>query len=162
PISLSDYTLFQGDGRYYGIDIGISYKKKGWSQSYQYSLSKSENRFEKLFNNQYFPTTEDSRHQWKILQGYTLSKWHIQSAMFFASGRPFTNVNQILADRDVVEVTDINPDKYQDRLPHYFRWDALIGYTVHLGKKSSLIFEFSCFNILNRLNVKYRQFYFQL
>lgn len=162
PLALSDYTLFEGDGRFYGADLGILYQFKSWSQSYQYSLSKAENRFEYLFDNQYFPGTEDSRHQWKILQGYEWRSWSLQSALIFASGRPFTNVNSILADRDVIQLTDINPNDYQDRLPNYVRWDAVLGYNFKLKSKIRTTIEFSCFNIMNRLNVKYRQFYFQL
>ena len=162
PLALSDYTLFEGDGRFYGADLGILYQYKSWSQSYQYSLSKAENRFNKLFDNQYFPGTEDSRHQWKILQGYEWQHWSIQSALIFASGRPFTNVNSILADRDVIQLTDINPNDYQDRLPDYVRWDAVLGYNFKINSKIRTTIEFSCFNIMNRLNVKYRQFYFQL
>ncbi|MFZ1703772.1 MAG: TonB-dependent receptor [Saprospiraceae bacterium] len=162
PLSLSDYTLFVGDGRYYGVDVGFTWKVGEWNQSYQYSLSKSENRFEKIFQNQYFASIDDSRHQLKIVQGYSLGKWYTQAIVLYASGRPYTNVNQILEGKDKVNFKDIENGIYQDRLPDYIRWDMVLGVQLKALKNLTTKIEFSCFNIMNRANVKYRQFYFQL
>ncbi|MBK6363119.1 MAG: TonB-dependent receptor [Saprospiraceae bacterium] len=161
-LSINDYTLFRGEGRYYGFDFGINYSKNNWYQSYQYSLSYSENRFEKLFNNQYFPSIEDSRHQAKIIQGYHYKNIYGQSALIYASGRPYTNVNQILESKEQINIADIETGEYQDRLPDYLRWDVAMGITFNIMKKWQSKFEISCFNVLNRKNVKYRQFYYQV
>lgn len=161
-LSINDYTLFKGEGRYYGFDLGVNGNKKNWYQSYQYSLSYSENRFEKLFNNQYFSSIEDSRHQFKIIQGYNYKMVYGQSALIYASGRPYTNVNQILESKEQINLDEIETGEYQDRLPDYIRWDMALGFKFNITKKWQGKIELSCFNVLNRNNVKYRQFFYQV
>lgn len=162
PATLSDFRLFQGEGRFYGIDAGLVIDRKNWRQSFQYTLSKSENRFDNLFNDQYINAIDDSRHQFKLLQSYQLKNWYFQSSIIYASGRPYTNVNEILSEKENIDIQDIQNGLYQDRLPDYFRWDGTLGFIVNISDHSRCTFEFSCYNITNRVNVKYRQFFFQL
>lgn len=161
-ITLADFRLFQGEGRFYGIDLGLVMNWKNWQQSFQYSLSKAENRFDNLFNGEYIYAVDDSRHQCKITEFYQFNKWHFQTSLIYASGRPYTNVNEILAEKENVDIQDIQSGLYQDRLPDYIRWDGAIGYTIDISDHARCVLAFSCYNITNRINVKYRQFFFQL
>lgn len=162
PATLADFRLFQGEGRFYGIDAGLIIDRKNWRQSFQYTLSKSENRFDNLFNDQYINAVDDSRHQLKLLQSYQLKNWYFQTSLVYASGRPYTNINEILSEKENIDIQDIQSGLYQDRLPDYFRWDGALGYSINISDHARCVFEFSCYNIINRVNVKYRQFFFQL
>ncbi|MBK8620318.1 MAG: TonB-dependent receptor [Saprospiraceae bacterium] len=161
PVGPTDLRLSTGEGRYYGIDIGMVIQTGIWTQNFQYSLSKSENKFEKLFQNEYFPSIDDSRHQWKLIESLVFDPWQFQTSFIFASGRPYTDVNRVLMENESVNIQDILNGNYQSNLPNYFRWDASVSYTFPLKKQNSFVVELSCFNILNRANVRYRQFFYQ-
>jgi hypothetical protein len=161
PLGPTDLRLSTGEGRYYGIDLGFVIQKRFWTQNIQYSLSKSENKFDNLFQNEYFPSIDDSRHQWKLMESFVFDPWQFQTSFIFASGRPYTDVNQVLMDNESINIQDILKGNYQSTLPDYFRWDAAVSYSFPVKENYSFVIELSCFNILNRANVRYRQFFYQ-
>jgi len=158
PPSLSDYRVFVGEARSFGADISLIYDRKHFFSMISYTLSKSENRYEAIFNNQYFPSSEDSRHQFKWVNNYNLKHFDFTINYIGASGRPYLDLSTLtnFKDRNNINITEVT--KYLDP---YSRVDVGISYRMKLGKLNSKI-GFSVFNLTNHVNVRYKQFIFRI
>jgi ferric enterobactin receptor len=152
------FKLYQGQARTAGVDLSLIYEKSNVFSMFTYTLSKTENRFDGVFGRQWFPATEDSRHQLKWVNAYTYAKMDVNFTYIGATGRPYIDLSSL--DKSVDRST-LDPTKYVKKLTDYHRFD--VGMTYHLnilGMKARL--GCSVFNIFNRTNVKYRQFFFRL
>ena len=79
------YSLFTGDGRTYGIDLTLLYKKKKVEASVLYTLSKIEERYAMLFNGSYFTPQDDRRHQLKASGTYSFGKFRASTLITYKS-----------------------------------------------------------------------------
>ena len=143
------YQLFTGDGRTTGIDITVLYKKKRIEASLLYTLSKLEERYERLFNGDYFSPEEDRRHQIKASGIYTLGKFRVSSLVTFKSEAPYVSLIR-LEGRDGIGMVDYN--SVQRYLPAYFSLDLGLEYSFILFKQPAMV-GFSLINASNHENI---------
>lgn len=154
----SAFRLFRGDGKVRGADMTVIYDAKRYFAMFTYTWSKSENRFNGIFGNQYFPSPEDSRHQVKIFNIFNFQQFSLSLSYTGATGRPYLDLSQL---NNKVDRRNLDLTKYIKNLPHYHRVDLGISYKFRILSQSSKL-TFSVFNIMDRTNVKYVQFVHQL
>ena len=143
------YQLFTGDGRTMGMDFTVLYKKERVEASLLYTLSKLEERYEKLFNGEYFSPEEDRRHQVKAAGAYTLGKFRVSSLVTYKSKAPYVSLIR-LDGRDGIGNVDYS--SVQDYLPAYFSLDLGLEYSFALFKQPAMI-GFSLINATNHENI---------
>lgn len=153
-----DFKLFTGESKVTGVDFAIVYDIKDYFSMLTYTLSKAENRFADIFSNQYFPTPDDSRHQIKWLNSLTWGKMSFSATYVGATGRPYLDLSSLDRKTDRSKL-DIN--KYIQRLSDYHRLDLGVSYNFK-WKRTSFKIGGTVFNVFDRVNVKYRQFIYQL
>jgi hypothetical protein len=157
-INGQEFVLFSGNSRTYGSDLTMVYEGGRHFSMLTYTLSKSENSFKRIFNGQYFPSPEDSRHQLKWVYAYTLDNIDLSMTYSGATGRPYLDLSGL---KDGFEREEIDLSDYIRNLKNYHRIDAGAGYTFHVkGVKSRV--GISVFNLFNRVNTLNRQFLFQI
>jgi hypothetical protein len=156
--AISGYRLFSGGASTTGVDFSLLYERKGYFSLLAYTISKAQNKFPELFGNQSFPSAEDSRHQVKWVNTYAFRKLDFSIAYIGASGRPYLDLSSITTSLDRSSLVVSN---YIKNLPDYHRFDVGVVYKMHvLGTDIGL--GASVFNLFDRVNVKYRQFVYQL
>ncbi len=156
--SISDYSLYKGEYRNSGLDVSATYQTIKWFATLQYSWSVSEQRYDQILNGQYFPSAQDSRHQLKSINGYRINNWDFNITYILATGRPYTDIS--LLDFPL-SIEDAEFANFVRRLPDYQRIDASTAYSFfykNIRCKTGV----SVFNLLNRDNVRFRQFLFEL
>ena len=158
PNPVNDYRIFRGTGKVQGIDLGLNYERGGWSQSLAYTLSQATNQFPNIYNNEVFPSREDSRHQLQYSTRYEWKAFALFGTYVYGSGRPYTDLSKIFeeTDRETTNANDVI-----SRLPDYHRIDLGVDYTFKLKKMEASI-GLSVFNLLDRENVKYVQYIYSL
>jgi ferric enterobactin receptor len=154
----SSFRLFQGESRVVGADFSLIYEKKNIFSMLTYTLSKADNRFKSIFGNQFFPSSEDSRHQIKWLNSYTWHKFVFSINYVAATGRPYLDLTGLDSR---IERSKLKIDQYIKTLSHYHRVDIGINYPFRFFAQGCKI-GVSVFNLMNRENVKYLQFIHQL
>lgn len=154
----SDYKIFTGEASSKGIDFSVIYDFKNWFSMVSYSLSETENRFREIFRNQYFPSSEDSRHQLKWVNSVKAGKWDFSVNYITATGRPYLDLSGLnnTVDRSRIIITD-----YIRNLSPYHRLDAGIAYHLKISSMTCRL-GIQVFNLTNHTNVRYRQFVFRL
>ena len=148
------FELLNGTGRTQGMDLMASYNSKLYSGILSYTLSKSENSFKEIFKNSAFPSQDDRRHQLSLTNTYRYQDWDFSANAVYASGRNYTDLSILVAGQDR---RNNNPRDFQNRLPHYMRFDLSADYRFTIGKNDAKI-GVSVLNVLDRANVKYLQF----
>ena len=153
PLEARDYNLYNGDGRMMGIDLIVSSGYKNYDTYLSYTLSKSEERYREIYQNQYYASQNDRRHQLKWVNMLTTGRWTLGLNAIYSSGRPYTDLSSFAMGGNI---ENIPPEDRLKRLPDYFRLDWSMAYDFNLFNRD-LQFQFSIFNILNHQNVKYVQ-----
>jgi hypothetical protein len=143
------YRLFTGNGRTYGVDFTVLYKKKRFESSVLYTLSKIEERYPQLFRGEYFTPQEDRRHQVKLAGTYSLGKFRIMSLLTYKSKAPYLSLVRLDGRNGIGKV---NYRAVQRYLPAYFSLDLGVDYSFMLFKQNALI-GFSLINATNHENV---------
>jgi hypothetical protein len=143
------YQLFIGDGRAYGIDLTVLYKKKKVEASVMYTLGKIEERYDQLFNGDYFSPQEDRRHQVKASGGYNFGKFKASALVTYKSEAPYLSLVR-LDGRGGIGNT--NYTAVQRYLPPYFSLDLGLEYSFSLLKQPALI-GVSLINATNHQNI---------
>jgi outer membrane receptor protein involved in Fe transport len=143
------YRLFTGNGRTYGIDLTLLYKKKKFEGSVLYTLSKIEERYDLLFNGEYFAPQEDRRHQVKLSGIYSFGKFRALTLLTYKSKAPYLSLVR-LDGRDGIGMA--NYKAVQRYLPAYFSLDLGLDYSFTLFKQPALV-GFSLINATNHQNV---------
>lgn len=157
-IPIKDYRLYAGDRKVLGMDLTISGKHKNYQAWLAYTLSKSSDRYNQIYNGNYFSSQDDRRHQVKWIHSLSFGRFNISNNLIFASGRPYLPLESL---SDLQDRNNLNPTDLLDNLPPYFRADFGISYAVPVGE-NLLSFSVSVFNITNRQNVKYIQYAFNV
>jgi outer membrane receptor for ferrienterochelin and colicin len=148
------FELLNGRGRTRGMDLMASYQSKEYSGILSYTLSKSENSFKEIFRNNAFPSQDDRRHQLTFTNTYKYQDWDFSANAVYSSGRNYTDLSILSIGEDR---RNNNPRDFQNRLPHYMRFDLSADYGFVLGKNKAKV-GVSVLNLLDRANVKYLQF----
>ena len=149
------YTLFQGEGKIRGMDILVqkSFPKSAFWAAY--TLSKSTHSFRQVYQGNPFPSPNDRRHQLKLNAQYVAGPFDFGTTYIFASGRPYTNL--AIFDNNDGDRNTLSPSERLEYLDDYHRVDLFANYTFSLGKGEGKA-GINLFNLLDRENVKYRQF----
>lgn len=150
---IRDYKLFKGDGQMRGIDIILSSGFKNYDTYLSYTLSKSEQRFKEIFNNQFFASENDRPHQFKWVNTLTTGNftWGLNS--IYVSGRPYTDIRNISTNGDI---RNIDPDNRIRRVKPYRRVDISAAYAFKIGNFDASLTA-TVFNLMNTKNLKYIQ-----
>lgn len=148
-----EYKLWKGKGYSKGLDLIVSAGLGKYDTYLSYTLSKTENRFNQIFNQGYYPTEDDRRHQFKWINTYGFGDFSFDLNGVYISGRRYTDIQNLGPNGNI---TESNPKDRFTRLPAYQRIDIGANYTFKLGKTKSKV-SLSVFNIVNRQNVKYVQ-----
>ena len=154
PSINAQFELLSGNGQTQGMDLMAAYQSKKYAGILSYTLSKSENSFPGIFKNKPFPSQDDRRHQLSFTNTYKYSDWDFSANAVYSSGRNYTDLS-ILSTGD--DKRNNNPRNFQNRLPHYMRFDLSTDYRFTIGKNKAKIGA-SVLNVLDRSNVKYLQF----
>ena len=154
----ADFKLFNGSGDAYGLDLLFKGQTKNYTGWLAYSLSKATSTFRELNRGNPIPSQDDRRHQLKIVNIYRLKNWTFSANYIFASGSPYLDLSRLTRqsnrNRQRISFNDA-----QSRLPSYHRFDLGVNYQWKvLGKDATV--GLSIFNLLNRQNVKIRQYVF--
>ncbi|MBK8831458.1 MAG: TonB-dependent receptor [Saprospiraceae bacterium] len=143
------YRLFTGDGRTYGIDLTLLYKKKKVEASVLYTLSKIEERYAMLFNGSYFTPQDDRRHQLKASGTYSFGKFRASTLITYKSKAPYLSLVR-LDGRNGIGMEDFNA--VQRYLPSYFSLDLGLDFSFLLFKQPAMI-GVSLINATNNQNI---------
>ena len=153
------FTLFNGKGVTRGIDLLVQKRIKNYDGWLAYTLSKTTNQFDNVNDGLPYPSQDDRRHQLKFVNQYQIGNWTFSGNYIFASGRPYVDISRVL-DNPIDRLSP-NYDSNIVRLKDYHRVDIGVEWAFQIaGQKSTL--GLSIVNLLNRQNVKHRQYAFTL
>lgn len=158
PGKLREYAIFIGEGDTHGLDFMISLDQGLFSGWLSYTLSKTEHKFDQIYQGLAFPSEDDRRHQLSFVNNYQMGKFDFSATYVLASGRPFVNLSKLKNPEDL---KDIDPDILFDRLPAYHRVDLGVSYQFD-WKWTECSVGLSVFNLTNHQNVKYQQFVYSI
>jgi hypothetical protein len=132
-----------GDGRAFGVDFLVRYKRKYFTSWLSYAISRSLHQFDAVNWGREMPSSTDQLHQLSFTNMVALGKWNLGAITFFSTGRPYfeSSVNQY--DGSVVRT--------YSRLPDYFRLDLSANYSFGIGNARFKIGS-SIINVLNTEN----------
>lgn len=121
-----------------------------------YTLSRTERQLDGIDNNQRFLAHQDRTHQASMLSQYKLGLWRFALTWRFTSGRPFTEVQENLAE-DPLNTTYIVASNNSLRLPSNHQMDMSIHRTFVLR---TLLIEagITALNVYNRENIVRRHY----
>lgn len=162
PARQLNYVSFVGKSRTYGLDMLLRKTSGRYTGWIAYTLSKSTNSFPEILRGQEYPASNDRRHQLKIVNQYRLKQWQFSATYVFASGRPYSNLADLARLR--LQPADRRELPIEDRLSYladYHRLDVGVTYDIRIGATSTRL-GISCFNLLDNVNVKYRQYLFSI
>jgi hypothetical protein len=154
--------VVKGDGRAFGWEQLIRYKKNKLSAWVAYTLSKSERLFEDINNGRWFPYKYDHRHQVSLAGVYQINDHlSVSAAWIYLSGNPVT----IPESRYFIEIegkpvpVEILGPRNNYRMPDYHRLDLGCSYAKK-KKWGESIWTFSIYNAYNQMNPYYLYFGF--
>jgi len=152
------YKAITGTGRSFGTDLSVGFQSKNYTSWLAYTLSKTTNQFQEIFNNQSIPSEDDRRHQLKLTNQYKFGKWSLSGNYVFASGKSQLN---LFDQETILNLKGNLNDNSFSRLPSYNRLDLGVAYKLKLGGSSATI-GLNIFNLTNNQNVDYLQYLFAI
>lgn len=155
----SAYRLFLGTGRSIGMDVLLRKTQGTFTGWLAYTLSKTTQSFPAVFRGADFAAPTDRRHQLKLIGQYHPGRWDFSATYIFASGHPYTDLSGFLSN--TLSREDVNPQDRISYLEDYHRIDLAGSYHLPLGRAEGEI-GISLYNLLDRINVKYRQYIYSL
>ena len=158
PTVNKSYAIFNGTGLSKGIDLLLKKSSGSYTGWLAYTLSKTTHRFPEINRGQAFPSQDDQRHQLKIVNQLSFRKLDLSATFVYSSGRPYTDLSKIRGNQDR-EV--LRPEDRISLLPDYYRIDLGASYNFDWDNTKGRIGA-SIFNLLNRQNVKYRQYIYSI
>ena len=138
----------KGSGFTKGVDFLIQKSAPDWRAWITYTYQDSQNKYEGLNNDRYFPINSDSRHALNIS---FYKKWGNYSAAlgwFWHTGKPYSLLN---ASDEIVSFN-------RERLPAYHRLDLSCAYQFRNNKSWSGKAGFSVFNAYDKQTVISREY----
>lgn len=150
---IDDFKLYRGDTKIKGMDLGISYTSKSYNGLISYTLSKADNYFPAIFNNNRFPNENDRRHELNWTNNFQIKRIILSANYVYGSGKPYLDLEGL---ENLVDRESTNPKHLYTKLDYYSRVDVGIAYNIPI-KNNSINIGLSVLNLLNRENVKYRQ-----
>ncbi|GLR19789.1 peptidase associated domain and porin domain-containing protein [Portibacter lacus] len=145
----NSYKLFSGTNKVIGLDITSSYEKGRFMGLLSYTISKSEDNFEELFDNKPIPDQNNRTHQWNLFASYELNAWSFSTTYVYGSG--LYTLDRSALDQNV-EREDIDPAVLFKQLPAYNRWDVSVSRTWNT-KLGDFSLDVGIYNFMNSNNV---------
>lgn len=159
PTQRTEFRFFKGDRLTRGIDFLLKKTVSSYQGWVAYTLSKTTLSFPAIAMGDPFPSQDDRRHQLKWVNQYRYKDWDFSLNYIFSSGTPYTDIS-LLGDLSR-DRTTITPDERISYLEDYHRVDISATYNFILGGRNASIGA-SIFNLLDRQNVKQRQYIFSI
>ena len=158
PPKNDKYEIFLGERKAYGMDVWLRYERKKSSNWLSYTLSKTDDKFERLNMGKSFPSENDRRHQVNYTGQYRLKKWTLEWSYVFGSGKPYVDISQLQMNESR---PDIRQQDFIQYLTDYHRADISLAYS---GKWGGLDWGIKAgiFNLFDRNNVAYRQYIYNI
>ena len=165
PASRWDKDVIEGNGRSYGLELDMSYRKNRHTIQASYTLSWTLRKYNE-FDIGWFKDKFDNRHKFNIVWRYNLNK-HIAlfAAWLYHSGNRMTLPSRyitlpILPD----ESTELTSQYYFDKpnnvaLPAYHRLDIGFNFTDTTKRGNERIWNISLYNVYCHLNTMYAKVY---
>ncbi len=130
-----DSAVQNGEGYTKGIDLLLQRSAATWRIWATYSYQDSQNRYERLNDNRYFPISSDLRHAFSLSYYKKWGDFSISTGWFLHTGRPYSELN---AENEIAEFN-------RKRLPTYHRlnisgayqfqksdtWNGRIGFAIY-------------------------------
>ena len=154
PLVNTEYFPFEGQNITQGIDFTIKKSFKNYSGWIAYTLSESKNAISSVNRGNPFPSSLDQRHQFKLINQITIKDFEIGANYIYSSGRPFLDLSKF-KNGPIDRSADLS--EFFTYLKSYQRVDLSMAYLFKIGKSQAKI-GFSVFNLLDRENIKYKQF----
>ncbi|GEM_PF-848248 len=148
------FEFYNGTGISKGIDILLKKSAGSYTGWLSYTLSKTTHSFPKIDGGNPFPSLDDRRHQIKLVNQYRYKKFDFSAVYVFSSGRAYTDLTIIDGQQNR---KDLKINERISYLKDYARLDISAGYKFNMGSTKARVGA-SIFNVLNRENVKYKQF----
>ena len=148
------FEFYNGTGVSKGIDVLLKKNAGNYTGWLSYTLSKTTHSFPKIDGGNPFPSLDDRRHQVKLVNQYRYKKFDFSTVYVFSSGRAYTDLTIIDGQQDR---KDLKVNERISYLKDYARLDISAGYKFNMGSTKARVGA-SIFNVLNRENVKYKQF----
>jgi hypothetical protein len=132
-----------GDGKAFGADFLLEYKKKFFTGWISYTLSRSYHTFDAINKGMDIPTTTDQLHQLSVTDLVSIGNWNFSTITLFSTGRPYYESMPNFYNSTVT--------RSYKRLSNYFRADFSANYTISLRNMNFKIGA-SVINFLNTEN----------
>lgn len=152
--SNQEFNFYNGTGLTRGVDVLLKKSAGKFTGWLSYTLSKTTHSFPIIDKGNPFPSQDDRRHQVKLVGQYRYKKFDFAATYIFSSGRAYTDLTKIEGQKDRKELTVEDRISY---LKNYVRLDVSAGYNFNLRNSKARVGA-SIFNVLNRQNVKYKQY----
>jgi outer membrane cobalamin receptor len=153
----------QGNGNAKGIELSVEKQEGRLTGSINYTLSRSDRKYDDLNNGLPFPFIYDRLHDFNISVNYQISqKWDVSAFWIYGTGYPVTlPVEKYASNLDIAPLTYIQyySSINNCRLPAYHRLDLGIHYKTHnhLGDQT---ISFDVFNAYDRKNPVSTYYYY--
>jgi hypothetical protein len=146
-----DQSLVFGSGESFGGEFFIKKSKGQLTGWVGYTLSWTNRFFPEINNGMVYPAKFDRRHDLSVVSTYKFNeKWECSAVFVYGTGNAIT----LPIERYIIEGKIVNNygPRNQARMPAYHRADISVTYHVPKKKKLESSWNFSVFNVYNRLN----------
>lgn len=142
-----------GVGESYGAEFFIKKAQGKFNGWVGYTLSYAKRRFPELQNGKTFYARYDRRHDASLVLSYTLNdKWTFGSVFVFGSGTAFNLPTHLVFFSGTQGLYYEGDYRNKYRLIPYHRMDISATYTQKKTDKFESVWNFSIYNVYNRLN----------
>ncbi|MEL6989531.1 MAG: TonB-dependent receptor, partial [Bacteroidota bacterium] len=157
PDSNTDLITYVGNNINQGIDITIKKNIDWYTGWIAYTLSESKNIIDDINNGEVFPSPNDQRHQLKFVNQLNFKNFEAGLSYIFSSGKPFIDVRKQRGGLD----EDDNIPELLTYIKSYQRVDLNAAFKLDVGTSTFRVGA-SVFNLLDRENIKYKQFIYNV
>ena len=140
-----------GSGLSYGVEFFLKKRLGDFTGWLGYTWSKTTRTFEDINLGKTFVAKYDRRHDLSVVLNYELNKkWHVSGVFVFATGNSLTiPESMMIVAGDLIQVYG---PRNGFRMPSYHRADISLTYINKETKKYKSSWNFSVYNIYNRMN----------
>lgn len=143
--------LLYGDGRAYGLEIGLKKKTGKFTGWLSYTLSRTERKIDGINDGAWYLARQDRLHDLTLVGTYQLNtKWSFSSNFVFYTG------NAVTFPSGKYEVNGTTTYYYTSRngyrMPNYHRWDLSATYEGKKHKRYQANWNFGLYNVYGREN----------
>ncbi|MEA4917331.1 TonB-dependent receptor [Proteiniphilum sp.] len=159
PVSWEE-KVEAGEGRSYGVEFSVEKQSGRVTGTASYAWAKTERRFDKINDGEWFPARFDRRHTANIYLSYRLNrKIDFTTQWTYTSGDMMTIPLMTVITPDIPDAMGIIDDLTQldhrnnYRMPAYHRLDVGMNYTRKKDRSTRYgVWNFSIYNLYNRMN----------